>query len=89
MSVFACLEQLTPFFSRYVHNMDNILTIRSIMDLITAAKSTFKGQKMKVNVSLYQKIPQHVSFLHSKMVNIQRKISHRAAPSSNLGQSLT
>ena len=59
------------------------------MNLITAAKSTFKGQKMKVNVSLYQKIPQHVSFLHSKMVNFQRKISHRAAPSSNLGQSLT
>ena len=59
------------------------------MIFIRCAKSAFKGPKIKVKVSPYQKIPQQVSFLYSKMACFQRNISHRAAPSSNLGQYLT
>ena len=39
-------------------------------------------------VGLYQKILQQVSVLHNKMACFQCNISHRAAPSSNLGQYL-
>ena len=59
------------------------------MIFVRAIKSAFKGPKIKVKVSPYQKIPQQVSFLYSEMACFQRNISHRAAPSSNLGQTLT